>query len=137
MLSYIVPVVPTTSLVHACNSSYTGNFSLINSADTTTKLHELNTALDASRGGWRRKQRASTDAVGLGLGGGLVACEGQISRHSRLVYTNKPTSKVKITILHNPTLWANVLGFFSQAPAGRRPIRKPRDALPRASVPHY
>ena len=51
-------------------------------AHTTTNLHELKMALDAGRGGWRCKQRASTDAVGAEIGGALVAFEGQSSTHT-------------------------------------------------------
>ena len=42
-------------LVLACNSSSGWNFSLIIRAHTTTKIHELKTVLDTSRGRWRCK----------------------------------------------------------------------------------
>ena len=50
-------------LAPACNSSYGWNFSLVIRVHIT-KLHELKTALDASRGKWRCKQGASTDSSG-------------------------------------------------------------------------
>ena len=50
-------------VVPACKSSYGCNVSLIIRVHIT-KLHELKTALDASRGKWRCKQGASTDSSG-------------------------------------------------------------------------
>ena len=40
-------------LVPACNSSFGWNFSLLTRGHITTKLHELNIALDVSKGEWR------------------------------------------------------------------------------------
>ena len=63
-------------------------------AHITKKLHELKTALDASRGGWRCKQGASTDAANIEIGCTLVAFEGQTSMHRQIhQYTNTPTHK--------------------------------------------
>ena len=50
VLSYIVPVAPGSSLVHACDAGEAWNLSLVIRAHTTTKLDELNTAFGASRG---------------------------------------------------------------------------------------
>ena len=56
-------------------------------------------------------------------------------------HTNTPTSTIRIIKLNNPTLWANVLGIFSLAPAGRRSLdtesgRRSLRSLPRLA-PHY
>ena len=62
---------PGTSLQY---SSYGWNFSLVIGAHTTTKLHELKTALDASR--WMEVQiTGPTNGDALEIGGVLVACE--------------------------------------------------------------
>lgn len=58
------------------------NPSLVIRAHTTTKLHELNTALDGSRGGWRCKLGASIDAVGVEIGAASVARGGKTHFHT-------------------------------------------------------
>lgn len=55
--------------------------SLVDRAPTTTKLDELKTAFDASRGGWRCKPGASVDTVGIGIEGDFVSREAQTSLH--------------------------------------------------------
>ena len=103
-------------LVPVCNSSSSWNLSLGNRVHTTTKLHQLKTDLDASRGEWRCKQGASIDTVGVEIGCALVAFEGQSSRHTQ---TDGGSNNI---LCNKPTLWANVLGMFSQVPAYRRPF---------------
>ena len=49
----------------------------------TTKLHELKPALDASKGQYRRKYKASTDAPGVEIGIASAAFEGQTSMHTQ------------------------------------------------------
>ena len=78
---YIVRVM--YELVPACTSSSSLNLSLAIRSHITTKLHELKTALDASRGEWRCKQGASTDAAKLEIRCALVGFEGKSSMHTQ------------------------------------------------------
>ena len=90
-----------------------------NIAHITTKLHELKPALDASRGGSKCNDGASTNALGAAMGGLAVAFEDQGSMHTP---THQHTREERTIVLKKSTLWANVLGFFSQAPAHRQSL---------------
>ena len=75
----------------------------------------------AENGGWRCKSRASTCSVALKIGEAFVARERRSAVHTH-VHANTPISEELIIVLNMPTLWANVLRPFSQAPAHGRPL---------------
>ena len=79
VLSHILPGTWSQPLSPVTPGTYPAYLEHIR---TTTDLHELNMALDASRDGPTCKLRASTDAVGVEIGGALAACEGQSLMHT-------------------------------------------------------
>ena len=119
MLSYIVPVVPGTSLVHGCNPGDAWNLSLV------IRAHMYHHQAPRTQHGFGREQRRMEVQI-TGL-----------HRHRRprnrwyfsgvrgaklKAHTNTPTSEVRIILVNKPTLWAKALTIFSQAPAHRQPL---------------
>ena len=74
---------------------------------TTSKPHELQTVLDAGRGGCNAKIGASTDVTRGEIHVLSVAFDGRTSMHQQ-------TNKGRTILFNNGALWANVLGIFSR-----------------------
>ena len=87
-------------------------------AHTTTKPHELKTALDAVRGGWKaNKGPPESPSRPKPIFFGWRARD---KRHCTHQHINTPKGRNTI-LLNKETLWANVLRIFSQASTRRRP----------------
>ena len=81
-------VVPALNSSYG-NSSYDRNFSLETGGHITTNFYELKPALDASSGERRCKYGASTNTLGVEVGGALVVFDGK--RQNAHPYTQEKT----------------------------------------------
>ena len=125
--TYIVHIYIWYQVVRACNPM---GACVLYSAYITTKLHEVKTALESSKGQWRANYGTEVHALSVTL-------QGQTWMHTPM---HTPThTKEEITILlNNGTLWVNFLGIFSRAPAHRRPLDTERlCSFAPNSAPHY
>ena len=114
------------------------NFPRAVRAHTTTKIHELKTALDASRvnGGGNKGLPQPPSRPKSMVFRWCARNKPQYTHAPIHVHTHVHTREV--IILNKATLWTNVLGIFSQAPAHRRPLvtERLRRFAP-TSAPHY